>query len=156
MVSPVFLGPDNFRYSVFITEGSDKLSSSPTGGCSFSVTTFSVGTGVGCFFSSTGAFSFFLGAMSIFPTCFNPESFFESLRTAGLEIIPHAFPDHYDYTPVDISFADELPVLMTQKDAVKCTEFANRNCWVVTVSVEVDEGILEIIMKKINEIKTNG
>lgn len=86
----------------------------------------------------------------------NPEGFFESLRMAGLEIIPHAFPDHYDYTPVDISFDDDLPVLMTQKDAVKCTEFTKRNCWVVTVSVEVDEGILEIIMKKIKEIKANG
>ena len=86
----------------------------------------------------------------------NPESFFESLMTAGLDIIPHAFPDHYDYTPVDISFSDGLPVLMTEKDAVKCTEFANRNCWAVTVSVEVDEGILEIIMKKIKEIKANG
>ncbi len=86
----------------------------------------------------------------------NPEGFFESLRTAGLEIIPHAFPDHYDYTPVDISFSDGLPVLMTEKDAVKCTEFANRNCWAVTVSVEVDEGILGIIIKKIKEIKSNG
>ncbi|MCK5359764.1 MAG: tetraacyldisaccharide 4'-kinase, partial [Gammaproteobacteria bacterium] len=86
----------------------------------------------------------------------NPEGFFESLRMAGLEIIPHAFPDHYDYTPVDISFDDDLPVLMTEKDAVKCTEFAKRNCWIVTVSVEVDEGILEIITKKIKEIKANG
>ena len=29
----------------------------------------------------------------------NPDSFFDSLRVAGLEIIPHAFPDHYDYHP---------------------------------------------------------
>lgn len=86
----------------------------------------------------------------------NPDAFFDSLRVAGLEIIPHAFPDHYDYTPADISFTDDYPVLMTEKDAVKCTEFANRHCWAVTVSVEVDEGILETVMNKISEINTNG
>lgn len=86
----------------------------------------------------------------------NPEGFFESLTTAGLEIIPHPFPDHYDYAPVDISFDDDLPVLMTEKDAVKCSDFANRHCWAVTVSVEGDEGILESIMKKITEINDNG
>lgn len=86
----------------------------------------------------------------------NPEAFFESLTTAGLEIIPHSFPDHYDYTPVDISFDDDLQVLMTEKDAVKCSDFANRHCWAVTVSVEGDEGILEAVMKKITEINDNG
>ena len=65
-----------------------------------------------------------------------------------LEIIPHPFPDHYDYSPADLSFPDGLPVLMTrEKDAVKCKEFVNRHCWAVTVSVEVDEGILEIVIK---------
>lgn len=86
----------------------------------------------------------------------NPDSFFYSLRIAGLEVIPHPFPDHYDFTPADLSFADGLPVLMTEKDAVKCTEFADRHCWVVTVSVEVDEGILETVLNKIAEINANG
>ena len=58
-----------------------------------------------------------------------PENFFASLRTAGLDIIPHAFPDHHDYTPADISFGDRLPVIMTAKDAVKCADFAERHCW---------------------------
>ncbi|MDX2475909.1 MAG: tetraacyldisaccharide 4'-kinase [Gammaproteobacteria bacterium] len=86
----------------------------------------------------------------------NPEGFFSSLRVAGLEVIPHPFPDHYDYSPADLSFPDGLPVLMTEKDAVKCKEFVNRHCWAVTVSVEVDEGILEIVMNKIMEINANG
>ena len=86
----------------------------------------------------------------------NPEGFFSSLRTAGLEIIPHPFPDHYDYTPADISFSDSLPVIMTEKDAIKCSEFATRNHWAVTVSVEVDEGILSTVLEKIKEFDSNG
>jgi tetraacyldisaccharide 4'-kinase len=86
----------------------------------------------------------------------SPEGFFSSLRTAGLEIIPHPFPDHYDYTPADISFADSFPVLMTEKDAIKCREFPTRNHWAVTVSVEVDEGILSAVLEKIKEFDRNG
>ncbi len=86
----------------------------------------------------------------------NPEGFFCSLRTAGLEIIPHPFPDHHDYTPVDISFADGLPVIMTEKDAIKCSEFATRNHWAVTTRVEVDEGILIAVLEKIEEFDRNG
>ncbi len=86
----------------------------------------------------------------------NPDSFFSSLRTAGLEIIPHPFPDHYDYSQADISFTDGLPVLMTEKDAIKCSEFATRNHWAVTVSVTVDEGILTTVLEKIKEFESNG
>jgi len=86
----------------------------------------------------------------------NPEGFFSSLRTAGLEIIPHPFPDHYDYTQADISFADGLPVIMTEKDAIKCSEFATRNHWAVTVCVVVDEGILNAVLEKIKEFDSNG
>ena len=86
----------------------------------------------------------------------NPEGFFCSLRTAGLEIIPHPFPDHYDYTPADISFTDGLPVIMTEKDAIKCREFPTRNHWAVTVSVEVEEGILNAVLEKIKEFDRDG
>jgi len=86
----------------------------------------------------------------------NPESFFSSLRTAGLEIIPHAFPDHHDYTQADISFSDGLPIIMTEKDAIKCCEFATRDHWAVTVSVEVDEGILDTVFEKIEEFENHG
>jgi len=85
----------------------------------------------------------------------NPDSFFSSLRTAGLEVIPHPFPDHYDYTQADISFSDGLPVLMTEKDAIKCYDFATRNHWAVTVSVVVDEGILTTVLEKIKEFESN-
>lgn len=86
----------------------------------------------------------------------NPEGFFSSLRTAGLEIIPHPFPDHYDYTQADISFSDGLPVIMTEKDAIKCREFATRNHWAVIISVDVDQGILITVLEKIKEFDSNG
>jgi tetraacyldisaccharide 4'-kinase len=86
----------------------------------------------------------------------NPQSFFTILQMAGIEVIPHAFPDHHSFTPADISFGDTLPVLMTSKDAVKCADFAGRNCWALTVSADVDAGILDTILQKIREKQANG
>lgn len=62
----------------------------------------------------------------------NPDRFFGMLRQAGIEVIPHPFPDHHRYLPQDLVFGDELPVLMTEKDAVKCRGFAG-SLWMVPV-----------------------
>ncbi len=63
----------------------------------------------------------------------NPERFFESLRSAGLKVTPHAFPDHFPFTASDLQFGDTLPLLMTEKDAVKCRSFATANHWYLPV-----------------------
>lgn len=77
----------------------------------------------------------------------DPGRFFRQLRAAGLSVIEHAFPDHHGYTAGDIEFADALPVLMTEKDAVKCRRLltggqageANRGLWAVPVDAMLSE-----------------
>src|SRR6201999_3055677 len=64
----------------------------------------------------------------------NPQRFFDLLTRAGLKVRPHPFPDHAELTAADVSFAEDWPVLMTEKDAVKCAEFAAPNHWFVPVS----------------------
>ena len=64
----------------------------------------------------------------------NPQRFFSQLRKQGMEVIRHIFPDHHVYRPADLSFNDELPVVMTEKDAVKCQGFAHENCWYQPIS----------------------
>jgi tetraacyldisaccharide 4'-kinase len=61
----------------------------------------------------------------------NPQRFFDSLRAAGIEAIPHPFADHHDYTDMDLAFDGAEPVLMTEKDAVKCGELAQPRMWYV-------------------------
>ena len=72
----------------------------------------------------------------------NPRRFFTLLEQCGLEIIPHAFPDHYHYRPEDLQFGDELPVLMTEKDAVKYARFATERHWLVRIGVIPDEAFV--------------
>jgi tetraacyldisaccharide 4'-kinase len=90
----------------------------------------------------------------------NPGRFFRELRSRGLEVIEHAFPDHHPFSPADLEFADELPVLMTEKDAVKCRSFANARLWYVPVdAVFSDPGsreLLEHVARKIGSFSSAG
>jgi tetraacyldisaccharide 4'-kinase len=54
----------------------------------------------------------------------NPERFFAMLRAHGIAVVPHAFGDHHAYAPEDFAFGSKLPVLMTEKDAVKVRAIA--------------------------------
>ena len=65
----------------------------------------------------------------------NPERFFRMLESHSMKVYRHPLPDHATIEPVDISFDDELPVLMTEKDAVKCRWLDTRKCWFVPVDV---------------------
>ena len=64
----------------------------------------------------------------------HPERFFRMLRGAGLDVIPHAFPDHHAFTAADLAFDDTLSILMTEKDAVKCAAFASPRLGYVPVT----------------------
>jgi tetraacyldisaccharide 4'-kinase len=67
----------------------------------------------------------------------NPQRFFNSLREAGVEPIEHAFSDHHAFQKGDLDFGDDLPVLMTEKDAVKCRFFARDTWWSVPARADL-------------------
>lgn len=85
----------------------------------------------------------------------NPERFFASLRAKGLKVIPHGFPDHHVFTPEDLDFGDGLPIIMTEKDAVKCELFASPNCWMAPVTAELPEVFASRVEAMLNRMK-NG
>lgn len=79
----------------------------------------------------------------------NPDRFFDQLEEYGIEVIRHPFPDHYFYNEEDIGFDDDLPVLMTEKDAVKCVNIASGRHWFVPVDAELDDRITPLILRLI-------
>lgn len=50
----------------------------------------------------------------------NPQRFFDGLRELGFSVIPHAFGDHHVFKARDFSGMSDSPIIMTEKDAVKC------------------------------------
>lgn len=54
----------------------------------------------------------------------NPQRFFATLEALHWRPIPHPFADHAAYSWEQLQFSPSLPVVMTEKDAVKCRAFA--------------------------------
>jgi len=82
----------------------------------------------------------------------NPDRYFSYLRNQNIKIIMHEFSDHYAFTAEDINFDDDLPVVMTEKDAVKCTAFATEQYWYLPVNATLPDSFtyrLDALMKDI-------
>ena len=64
----------------------------------------------------------------------NPGRFFDLLKGARIKVIEHVFPDHHAYRREDFeNMNPELPILMTEKDAVKCRKLGLANAWFLSV-----------------------
>ena len=66
----------------------------------------------------------------------NPGRFFALLKSFGLDIVPHAFADHHPFSARDLDLPGDLPILMTEKDAVRCAAFANDRLACVPVTAQ--------------------
>ncbi|MCK3655387.1 tetraacyldisaccharide 4'-kinase [Pasteurellaceae bacterium Macca] len=87
-----------------------------------------------------------------------PPRFFNMLQNLGISLEnTYAFEDHQAYSADEIlSIAEHLPLLMTEKDAVKCRAFAQENHYFVPVRAKFSEKstacllqpILDLIQKR--------
>lgn len=78
----------------------------------------------------------------------HPQRYFRHLAALGFNAVEHAFPDHHPYVPVDLSFAGCDALLLTEKDAVKCSAFADERYWVLRVEAQIDTALTEYILRK--------
>lgn len=79
----------------------------------------------------------------------HPQRFFDHLQHLGLAVIPHAYPDHHQYEIADLEFADADAILMTEKDAVKCTAFAEEKYWALRVDAQLDPALTQHILERL-------
>ena len=87
----------------------------------------------------------------------NPQRFFDNLKSSGLDIIEHAFPDHYPFKKEDLDFGEIQPIVITEKDAVKCQRFYLHNVWYQPIKAELDNQFTEqllVMLERINGQKT--
>lgn len=83
----------------------------------------------------------------------NPNRFFALLQNYGLNVIPHPFPDHHVFTSQEINFPDEYPVLMTEKDAVKCEAIMTDQHWILSVDAIVNPLFDVRLLKSLKEFQ---
>ena len=72
-----------------------------------------------------------------------PQQFFDSLRAAGFVVEPHSFPDHHRYTAADFAGLTDKPVIMTEKDAVKCAGFVGDSSWYLRISARLPQALVD-------------
>lgn len=81
----------------------------------------------------------------------HPRRFFDQLKGAGVNIIEHEFPDHHAFRTADFSFADGRPILMTEKDAVKCRAYADQNFWYIRAQAQIDDAFSAQVVERLKQ-----
>lgn len=79
----------------------------------------------------------------------HPQRFFHLLEEADVDVLPHPLPDHAELSGADLQFDDDHPVLVTEKDAVKCEGFAHGNVWCVPIKLVFDADDGERLMRRV-------
>jgi tetraacyldisaccharide 4'-kinase len=80
----------------------------------------------------------------------NPQRFFDQLSDMDLQFESRAYTDHYMFQAKDFHHINADVVLMTEKDAVKCRAFAQPNFWVLPVSALMNDGLMSVVLNKLN------
>lgn len=85
----------------------------------------------------------------------NPDRFIKLLDQLSYPITPHIFPDHHPFTPQDfesLPTESNQPIVMTEKDGIKCREFAAANFWYLEINLEMDPKLLAAIDARLQQI----
>jgi tetraacyldisaccharide 4'-kinase len=74
-----------------------------------------------------------------------PQQFFDTLVELGFDVEPHPFADHHAYSAADFKGLADLPVIMTEKDAVKCASLAGDNAWALRINAQLPAAVIAAV-----------
>ncbi len=86
----------------------------------------------------------------------DPNRFFLHLAKLGVKVVPHPFPDHHPYRAQDLEFGDTAPVMMTEKDAVKCKRYAKPQHWVLPVRAVPESAFDNWLLGRLGELRNRS
>jgi len=88
-----------------------------------------------------------------------PQRFYQTLKNLGLKKFQeHAFRDHHDYSINDLIFNDELPLITTEKDAVKLLPLLEKHpefkqpIWVVPVKAILSIECYQVLKQQLQKL----
>jgi tetraacyldisaccharide 4'-kinase len=85
----------------------------------------------------------------------NPQRFYALLERLPYQLERFTFPDHHNFTAADFKqqgIDEHQPVVMTEKDAVKCRQFAKNNFWYLSVKVNLESQFVERLIEDIRQV----
>ena len=83
----------------------------------------------------------------------NPQRFFTTLQALHWQPIAHPFADHAPFTAQALEFHPALPLVMTEKDAVKCRAFAGEDWWYLAVDAQPSTAFMAWFDQRLASLK---
>lgn len=85
----------------------------------------------------------------------NPQRFFNLLSEEGLHVEEtRIFADHHQFSATDFyNVSNRCPVIMTEKDAVKCHSFARPHWYYLKVGAQLPDCFIEDFTKQVKELR---
>ena len=88
-----------------------------------------------------------------------PQRFYRTLENIGVKHFQcHEFEDHYDYDITDLQFEDDLPIITTEKDAVKIKQLLQQypefrsQVWVVPVEAVLSDACFSTLEQQLAQL----
>ena len=85
----------------------------------------------------------------------NPQRFFDTLKKQGFGLVPRVFPDHHQYQLSDFEGLN-APIVMTEKDAVKCQAFADERMYYLPVTARLKPELEQQLQQQLAVLLQNG
>lgn len=88
----------------------------------------------------------------------HPPRFFNTLERLGAKpVVTKGFADHKEFEPSELEALAQqgLNIIMTEKDAVKCEQYAKENWWYLPVSAMFSEQDSQRLLNRIKEVMEN-
>ncbi|WAJ71195.1 tetraacyldisaccharide 4'-kinase [Catenovulum adriaticum] len=84
----------------------------------------------------------------------NPQRFYQSLADKKIQLLEkYTFIDHHQFSLSDFSQCEGAGIIMTEKDAVKCNEFAQSNWWYLPISIQPDQSFIQKLDQQIINLR---
>jgi tetraacyldisaccharide 4'-kinase len=76
-----------------------------------------------------------------------PEQFFTHLQDLGFLLERRSFADHHPFEAADFQAMRDLPILMTEKDAVKCAGLAGDRAYAVRLQAQIPDALVSRLVR---------
>jgi tetraacyldisaccharide 4'-kinase len=75
-----------------------------------------------------------------------PEQFYQTLTASGFHTDVRTFADHHAYNRRDFLGLEDKPIIMTEKDAVKCRGLVGDNAWYLKIEARIPSALLGAVL----------
>jgi tetraacyldisaccharide 4'-kinase len=85
----------------------------------------------------------------------NPERFFMTLERLSFQLERHVYTDHAEYHADSFDACDpHRPLIMTEKDAIKCASFARSNWWYLSIEACLSDAFIVALQSRLDSVRS--